>query len=155
MNHNANTTTAVHYEGVTYCVLNVQAELIKIGKTLNLYSRMCCLRNQSGADLLLIAVLNSTKHEAVLHQKLKEHRVVGEWFEPCREVLQTIREHYEIEGINVLDLIFSDIHRGLVSRYSATTVLFDPVFQELVDFQEVTEIFSQALEFRRTGSPTS
>ncbi|GHX89544.1 hypothetical protein VCSRO111_0606 [Vibrio cholerae] len=64
----------------TYLVRNPKSGLIKIGRTINLNTRMSALQCGSGVllDILFVIPKDKEKH---LHKKFANYRVHGEWFE--------------------------------------------------------------------------
>lgn len=74
--------------GAVYALYNPLTKLTKIGKTYNVYSRFRQLVTQSGCALECVAVgfneveldMNVGMIESYLHEKFKDYRVVGEWF---------------------------------------------------------------------------
>jgi hypothetical protein len=66
---------------------------IKIGVTKNLKSRVGALQTSAPDKLAVIAIApGSTRLERDLHEKLRPHRLTGEWFNDCEEVRGAIAE---------------------------------------------------------------
>lgn len=63
-------------------------ELIKIGFTTNLQTRMASVQ----PDEVLLTLPGGRPHERALHEVFKQHRVRGEWFRSCPEILDFIEE---------------------------------------------------------------
>lgn len=69
----------------------------KIGVTNNLSSRLASLQSASGCSLELLAYqlcADAYSVEAYLHQRYKEHRGKGEWFDFSREMLSEVADLY-------------------------------------------------------------
>jgi hypothetical protein len=74
--------------GAVYALYNPLTKLTKIGKTYNVYDRFRQLITQSGCPLQCVAVgfneveldMKVGMIESYLHEKFKDYRVVGEWF---------------------------------------------------------------------------
>ena len=70
----------------TYFVRHPKTKLIKIGKTIDVESRIKSLECGSGGKLHILAVLNGNK-ERELHKKFSNSRVHGEWFSDKDKVI--------------------------------------------------------------------
>jgi hypothetical protein len=74
--------------GAVYALYNPLTKLTKIGKTYNIHDRFRQLITQSGCPLQCVAVgfneveldMKVGMIESYLHEKFKDYRVVGEWF---------------------------------------------------------------------------
>jgi hypothetical protein len=74
--------------GAVYALYNPLTKLTKIGMTYNVYQRFRQLVTQSGCNLKCVAVgfneveldMKIGMIESYLHEKFKDYRVVGEWF---------------------------------------------------------------------------
>ncbi len=74
--------------GYLYMIEAIGVGRIKIGWTTDVGQRLVSLSTGSPVELELIAVTRGTQHDEVqIHKLLSEHRVLGEWFRPKREVL--------------------------------------------------------------------
>lgn len=63
-------------------------DLIKIGFTTSMTTRMAAIQ----PDEILLTLPGGRPHERALHEVFKEHRVRGEWFRACQEILDFIEE---------------------------------------------------------------
>ena len=84
---------------------------IKIGKSNDPKKRLRSLQTASPHELCLLKTLpeNFIK-ESEIHEKFKEYRIEGEWFEPASEVLEYIgiRRTRNIDKLGHLGLLFYD-----------------------------------------------
>lgn len=64
----------------TYIVHNPKSNLIKIGKSISPKQRIRTLETQSGAKFNVLAIISEDR-ETELHNKFKEYRTLGEWFD--------------------------------------------------------------------------
>lgn len=69
----------------TYVIEAVGLDLVKIGKTTDIWKRLSVLQVSNAAELRLVAWLAGDVEDG-LHQLLAEHRVRGEWFRYVPEV---------------------------------------------------------------------
>lgn len=78
----------LHYETAwTYFVGSREQEVVKIGVTTRLKSRMSALRNSSPIPIKLFAVaFGSSDIEPCLHDRFAESRLHGEWFKLTDEI---------------------------------------------------------------------
>lgn len=70
-----------------YVLYAKHTDLVKIGKSTNVFGRWASLEASSGQYLQLCALIRSdsvsySALEALLHQRFSEHRTIGEWFSP-------------------------------------------------------------------------
>lgn len=75
--------------------------VIKIGCTQNWAHRVCSLRAMAGRGITVLGGMDGDRtKEAELHKRFKEHRVIGEWFDPHHELLKFISElpPYDFSG---------------------------------------------------------
>jgi Meiotically up-regulated gene 113 len=69
-------------------------ELIKIGHTTNLRSRLRSLRTGTPKELRVLLVIPGTRDdEQELHRKFEAHRVRREWFSRCGPIMEFISSH--------------------------------------------------------------
>lgn len=78
----------LHYNTAwTYLVGSREQEVVKIGVTTRLKTRMSSLRNSSPIPIKLFAVaFGSPEIEMVLHDRFAESRLHGEWFKLTDEI---------------------------------------------------------------------
>jgi len=79
--------------GYIYFIRNEETKRIKIGKTVDVPSRLSALQTANDSVLKVITFLAVPKEtmkfwEEALHDAVKEYRVIGEWFELPDAVLQ-------------------------------------------------------------------
>lgn len=73
---------------------------IKIGESTSLVSRMTVLKQGNPYSFnFLAAVDGNTDLESALHQRFDRYKIRGEWFHPCREILNYISN---VQGNNVI-----------------------------------------------------
>lgn len=95
----------------TYFVGSREHNIVKIGVTTRLKARMSSLRNSSPVPVKLFAVAYGWPGiEDALHERFKEHRKHGEWFEIASEIddcIESIKSHdfskYIPEGLCVAE----------------------------------------------------
>lgn len=76
-----------------YFVRGTRSGMVKIGSTENLKARMRSLRTASPEPLEVLAVVpGGLSEERALHDRFAEHRAVGEWFHPRRELLAFVEK---------------------------------------------------------------
>ena len=81
------------YPGFVYFVQGESGGPIKIGYTANVSNRIKELQTgYPDALKLLLAIPGNINNEQVLHSKLKEYRLHGEWFKPVPAVLNVMEE---------------------------------------------------------------
>lgn len=88
-----------------YFLRNPQNGLIKIGTTVNLYSRWSYLQKEQGTELELLGVLDgSLPEEQALHQRFASSRVKRgargwrlEWFRDTPELREYIRQNTHLD----------------------------------------------------------
>ncbi len=69
-------------------------ELIKIGHTTNLRSRLRSLRTATPKELRVLLIIPGARDdEQELHRKFEAHRVRGEWFSQCDVITEFISVH--------------------------------------------------------------
>lgn len=69
-------------------------DLIKIGHTTNLRSRLCSLRTATPKELRVLLVIPGTRDdEQELHRKFKAYRAGREWFSRCDAIAEFISSH--------------------------------------------------------------
>ncbi len=50
------------------------------------------VKNELSEDVTILAIINEyTEGRAVIHNKFKESRIIGDWFEPTEELLEFIK----------------------------------------------------------------
>lgn len=80
-------------EPIVYFISS-DADLIKIGFTTNLSSRLRSLRTAHPKELRILLVLRGSRDdEQGLHRRFAEHRVGREWFKSCRAIEEFIARH--------------------------------------------------------------
>lgn len=88
------TSPVVSVDWATACVYFIEAkggDAVKIGKTLDLKSRMLELQVSNHCELEVLAKPNLPQAvEKLLHEFLAEHRIRGEWFKKCDAVMAVI-----------------------------------------------------------------
>ena len=73
---------------------------IKIGESISLVSRMTVLKQGNPYSFnFLAAVDGNTDLESALHQRFNRYKIRGEWFHPCREILDYISN---VEGDTII-----------------------------------------------------
>lgn len=78
--------------GYVYFISSIRA--IKIGFATNVKTRMRELQTSHHEKLDLIGfVAGEMELEKSLHSKFADKRLVGEWFEPCSEIYEYIKNH--------------------------------------------------------------
>ena len=87
---------------------------IKIGTSPSPVRRLNQLQTSNPCKLRLIGTIEgSYKEESVLHIMFKDHRRVGEWFDPSLELCQFIEENSQsiinIETISMVDDVTIDV----------------------------------------------
>jgi hypothetical protein len=85
--------------------------LIKIGSTARLKGRLAQLQIGSPVEITLLAAARGTRrHERGLHEHFSEHRVHGEWFEPCPALIRFIESlpkwHLDIDESKLPRFVF-------------------------------------------------
>lgn len=66
-------------------------DLIKIGHTTDLASRLCALRTGTPKALRVLCLIPGSRDlEQALHRKFASHRVGREWFSPCTAITEFI-----------------------------------------------------------------
>lgn len=81
-------------EGYVYLLQAEGTERWKIGRSSNFYQRLATLRKQSPFPLVVEHVIFSQEHEALeaaLHEKFRERRVYGEWFNLTPSDIEAIK----------------------------------------------------------------
>jgi hypothetical protein len=74
-------------------------DLIKIGHTTNLRSRLRSLRTAAPKELRVLLVIPGTRDdEQELHRKFQAHRAGGEWFLRCDAITEFISAHRMTES---------------------------------------------------------
>jgi hypoxanthine-guanine phosphoribosyltransferase len=69
-------------------------DLIKIGHTTNLRSRLRSLRTATPKELRVLLVVPGTRDdEQELHRKFEAHRIGREWFARCDPIMEFISSH--------------------------------------------------------------
>lgn len=69
-------------------------DLIKIGHTTNLRSRLRSLRTATPKELQVLLVIPGTRDDELeLHRKFEAHRAGREWFSPCDAITEFISSH--------------------------------------------------------------
>lgn len=82
--------------GSVYFLLNPKTGLVKIGWTVDVYSRSKTLESQSGVGLKLLGFIraDSMKAETEMHRRFKKLRVKGEWFSFKDELKSFISKNF-------------------------------------------------------------
>lgn len=66
--------------------------LVKIGSAKEPQVRLAALAAQTPHELELIGVVRGTRqHEIRIHEHFSDHRVWGEWFKPCPELVRFLK----------------------------------------------------------------
>ena len=65
--------------------IQAKNSLVKIGKTTNLEKRLCDLRKEHGA-IVLLATIPDAEDDGVYHSKFRDCWSSGEWFTPSPEL---------------------------------------------------------------------
>lgn len=78
----------------TYIIHNPINKLFKIGKTKNISNRLIQLRNEFGLELSLVAFKGVDK-EMEMHERFKERRMFGEWFDFNFDEILDIAQTFE------------------------------------------------------------
>lgn len=74
-----------------YFIQAVDGGPIKIGKALDVHTRLSQHRRDTGKDLVVLGILDGyTELEKELHGQFSGFRVHGEWFEPAQPILDLI-----------------------------------------------------------------
>lgn len=64
---------------------------VKIGKSGNVGERLVCLQTATHKELMLLASADvADDHEKLLHEHLKDCRLLGEWFSPTIKTLNVV-----------------------------------------------------------------
>jgi T5orf172 domain. len=98
----------------------IQADnnLIKIGITNNLRTRIRTLCNQNACKLSLLGVIecDSFENERALHDKFAKHRLHGEWFSPNEEILEYIDNiDYNIKDLDdMMTYLYETSHQSIL-----------------------------------------
>lgn len=77
-------------QGDVYFVLAAKSELIKIGYAQDGWKRLGSLQVGSPEELLMLGLIRTylpLELERDLHERFKAHRVRGEWFKVCDEIV--------------------------------------------------------------------
>lgn len=83
----------------TYIIHNPINKLFKIGKTKNISNRLIQLRNEFGLELNLVAFKGIDK-EMEMHERFKERRIFGEWFDFSFDEILDIAKTFEFKFLN-------------------------------------------------------
>lgn len=79
-----------------YAILAREIARVKIGFTTNLRERLIALRRESGLTLEVLAIAPAGSRgrpkERAIHERLRAHRVAGEWFHDCAPVRIVVQE---------------------------------------------------------------
>jgi hypothetical protein len=87
-------------------------ELIKIGHTTNLPTRLRSLRTATPKELRVLLVIPGMRDdEQNLHRRFEDHRAGREWFFRCDDITEFISAHRIFDSTGAV----GDIHVGLVS----------------------------------------
>jgi len=79
--------------GWVYFFQQGQTGPIKIGFTTNLLERMESLQIASPHELRCLCNMRAFPHEErEIHARFRKHRIRGEWFDPCPELLAFMEE---------------------------------------------------------------
>lgn len=85
--------------GMTFTYFIAGAGLVKIGKADNVLARMAALQAGSPVVLSLVGLLIGPQAtESFCHEKFREHRVHGEWFEFAGAFRVWIEELFDVNG---------------------------------------------------------
>ena len=102
----------------TYLVYDKGSNLIKIGKAIDVESRMRQLQIGCGSILELLYVFN-VDIEYPLHKELKHKRVQGEWFDvTADEVLRAVNENDFLRRLAFDPLEPKDIELSASAHYT-------------------------------------
>ncbi len=86
---------------VVYFIQRSYDNAIKIGYSGCMKHRWSLLRCTAESELTILAIIDGKKEvESRLHDKFADHRIKGEWFYPCEELIKYIA----MLGDNVLSL---------------------------------------------------
>jgi hypothetical protein len=80
---------------VTYFLLDEESQRLKIGRTTKQHRRVRDLENGCGTKLRLLHLIIGDR-EAHWHNRLKDHRLEGEWFRLSSFVARELREAFNI-----------------------------------------------------------
>lgn len=79
---------------LVYFAESVGSERIKIGRSTDVEGRMRCLGACQPSPVRCLAVILGGKEEELrLHRLFAAHRVAGEWFVKCPEIMRIVRRH--------------------------------------------------------------
>lgn len=88
--------------GCVYFILNKSNGFVKIGKSININSRLKSLTGYYGKDLKLLFKIDTeccNSLEKELHKEYVDFRKYGEWFELSNEVINSIKIKYNESSI--------------------------------------------------------
>lgn len=83
-----------------YFIQGVSGGAVKIGVANDPKKRLADLQRTSPIQLRIVAARpGDIFQERELHERFAEHRLHGEWFEPCDELVALIRECAAVEAV--------------------------------------------------------
>jgi hypothetical protein len=90
-------------KGFVYVIRGMMSGRIKIGFTDRLDARLRSLQSANADDLELLCLFAGRKRlESHLHDRLKKHRLHGEWFESADPIIRLARDTYQMGQHNTL-----------------------------------------------------
>jgi hypothetical protein len=78
----------------TYFIQGVPLSPVKIGRAIDVASRLKSLQTGTPHELRTLLVLNGDR-EMEMHGRFSKHRIRGEWFHWCDEIRQFIDDNFE------------------------------------------------------------
>lgn len=93
------TWVTAHKNGDVYFIQGISGGPIKIGKSVNVYSRLAALQTGHHEEFKILAIIKDGGFvlEKNLHNKFGKYNVRGEWFEPVPELLEYIEQNKSID----------------------------------------------------------
>ena len=85
----------MNQDSLVYFIQQGDTGPIKIGVTINLYSRFASLQKKyQNVTLRILGIINGEREkERALHLRFRHIRLKGEWFNPTHELENYIKEH--------------------------------------------------------------
>jgi hypothetical protein len=93
---------------ITYLIEAVGLEMVKIGKTTNIETRLGCLRSACPVEVRLLGVCSVAEDAA--HSEFNHLRVRGEWFRLTKEIRSFIKAECKT-ALGVLQAVPQDRSR--------------------------------------------